>query len=159
MIQYVVGDATRPMGEGPKVITHICNDVGGWGSGFVVAISNRWPTAEAEYRRWHAEGGEAPFALGEVEFVEVEPSLWVANMIGQHGLRTVNGVPPVRYEAVEAALTKVAEFARAQSATVHMPRIGCGLAGGEWNKIEAIVDRTLVRNGIAVTVYDLEAKP
>jgi O-acetyl-ADP-ribose deacetylase (regulator of RNase III) len=158
MINYIVGDATTPVGDGPKIIAHICNDIGGWGRGFVVAVSSRWPQPEAAYRRWHASGGPVPFALGEVEFVEVEPSLWVANMIGQHGVHAVNGVPPVRYEAVEEALSKVAQFARAHSASVHMPRIGCGLAGGTWEEIERIVDRTLLNNGIAVTVYDLEVR-
>jgi hypothetical protein len=37
-----------------------------------------------------------------------------------------------------------------------MPRIGCGLAGGKWEKIEAIIDRTLLAAGIGVTVYDFE---
>ncbi|MEU4572706.1 MULTISPECIES: hypothetical protein [Nonomuraea] len=28
MISYVTGDATHPHGQGPKVISHVCNDVG-----------------------------------------------------------------------------------------------------------------------------------
>ena len=28
-IIYLKGDATEPIGEGHKVITHVCNDVGG----------------------------------------------------------------------------------------------------------------------------------
>lgn len=43
-INYTTGDATQPTGAGPKIIVHICNDIGGWGRGFVVAISNRWST-------------------------------------------------------------------------------------------------------------------
>jgi hypothetical protein len=35
-----------------------------------------------------------------------------------------------------------------------MPRIGCGLAGGKWEMIEPIILRTLIANGIAVSVYD-----
>jgi O-acetyl-ADP-ribose deacetylase (regulator of RNase III) len=157
MIQYTVGDATRPIGDGPKVIVHICNDVGGWGAGFVVAISKRWREPEAAYRRWNKGEGDAPFALGEVQFVEVEPSLWVANMIARRNVVSAGGVPPVRYEAVESALKKVAQFAKDRDASVHMPRIGCGLAGGKWEEIERIVHRTLIDHGIDVTVYDLKA--
>jgi hypothetical protein len=36
-----------------------------------------------------------------------------------------------------------------------MPRIGCGLAGGDWNKIEAIINETLGEKGLDVTVYDI----
>ena len=39
-------------------------------------------------------------------------------------------------------------------ATVHMPRIGCGLAGGTWDNIEPIIERTLCEADIEVSVYD-----
>ncbi len=63
-IQYVKGDATNPAGPGSKIIVHICNDVGGWGKGFVVALSNRWPEPEKQYREWFKS--KENFALGEV---------------------------------------------------------------------------------------------
>jgi hypothetical protein len=37
-----------------------------------------------------------------------------------------------------------------------MPMIGCGLAGGEWIKIEPIIVETLCKQGVEVTVYDFE---
>jgi len=37
---------------------------------------------------------------------------------------------------------------------VHMPRIGCGLAGGKWEKIEPIILSELIDKGINVFVYD-----
>ena len=36
-IVYVRGDATVPSVKGVKVIAHVCNDIGGWGKGFVLA--------------------------------------------------------------------------------------------------------------------------
>ena len=39
-------------------------------------------------------------------------------------------------------------------ASVHMPRIGCGLAGGTWARIEPLIERRLISAGTAVTVYD-----
>mgnify|MGYP002351074259 FL=1 len=41
-IIYLKGDATKPEGLGPRIIAHICNDVGLWGKGVVLAISKRW---------------------------------------------------------------------------------------------------------------------
>ncbi|SEQ20797.1 hypothetical protein SAMN04487983_1003320 [Streptomyces sp. yr375] len=35
-----------------------------------------------------------------------------------------------------------------------MPRIGCGLAGGTWSRVEPLVAERLVERGVAVTVYD-----
>jgi hypothetical protein len=35
-----------------------------------------------------------------------------------------------------------------------MPRIGCGRAGGEWGRIETLIQSTLCASGIEVFVYD-----
>jgi hypothetical protein len=37
-----------------------------------------------------------------------------------------------------------------------MPRIGCGLAGGKWEEIRPIIERTLLKNNVEVYVYDFE---
>lgn len=156
-IRYVRGDATAPQSEGNVVIAHICNDVGGWGKGFVLALSARWREPEAAYRRWYADSEDpeaGAFALGAVQFVPVTERITVANMIGQHGIRSYGGVPPIRYNAVEQCMQRVADHCTAAAAEVHMPRIGCGLAGGTWEEIEAILRRTLVAAGVCVTVYD-----
>ena len=160
-LRYVTGDATAPQGEGPKVIVHVCNDIGGWGRGFVLALSKRWAAPEARFRRWHRDGrdGDVPYALGSVQFVEVEPGLWVANLIGQHDvLPAADGAPPVRYDAIRDGLIEVARFAARNGASVHMPRMGAGLAGGDWDTIAAIVQAKLADDGVAVTVYDLPAR-
>lgn len=154
-IEYVQGDATRPIGGGPRVIAHVCNDVGGWGRGFVVALSARWPQPEAAYRAWYRDRGTNDFELGALQLVPVEEALWVANIVGQEGLHDGPAGPPVRYEAIEAGLADLADEAEMLGASVHMPRIGCGLAGGEWSVVERIIDRTLVVAGVPVTVYDL----
>ena len=39
-IEYIKADATLPQSEGNIIITHICNDIGGWGKGFVLALSS-----------------------------------------------------------------------------------------------------------------------
>lgn len=87
--------------------------------------------------------------------VQVGGDLWVANMIGQHGLKRQGGRPAIRHEAAEAWLRKVAEGARDKGASMHMPRIGCGLAGATGEEIEPISQRALGTEGIAVAVYDL----
>ena len=153
-IKYIKGDATTPHAGGNKIIVHVCNDIGGWGRGFVMALSAKWKEPEMQYREWHKSGSN--FRLGEVQFVQVEDDIWVANMIGQRDIRSDSeGYPPIRYEAVKQALEKVATFAMENSASVHMPRIGCGLAGGIWDKLELVIYETIVHSGIHVNVYDL----
>lgn len=155
-IKYVDGDATAPIGDGEKVIVHVCNDIGSWGSGFVIAISNKWKEPEAEYRL------KSRYNLGEYQLVRVEDDIEVCNMIGQASTRNIPAaLPPVRYVAIEAALNNLADeltFTRVphqlNNISVHMPKIGSDRAGGDWRIIERIIEVTLCEAGIPVTVYN-----
>ncbi|MFJ8162138.1 macro domain-containing protein [Streptomyces sp. NPDC096136] len=153
-ITFTAGDATSPQAKGPKVIAHVCNDLGGWGKGFVLAISKRWPEPEKDYRSWHRARSGNDFGLGAVRLVQVRPDLWVANMVAQRGMRTGSSGVPIRYDALERCLAALADHARARGASVHMPRIGCGLAGGKWSRVEPLITDTLCAKDVAVTVYD-----
>ena len=152
-ITYLKGDATNPIGEGNKIIVHICNDIGGWGKGFVMAISKKWKEPEKKYREWFKN--QENFELGNVQFVQVEKNIWVANLIGQHKInRDENGQSPIRYDAVLNGLEEIGKYALETAASVHMPRIGCGLSGGTWDKIEPLIQSTLTSKNVIVTVYD-----
>lgn len=145
-IIYLKGDATRPVGPGQKIICHICNDIGAWGAGFVLALSRRWSEPEDCYRR------NTVLQLGMVEIVPVEEDISVANMVAQRGITGMYDGPPIRYGAVRACLAQVNDIAYRTGATLHMPRIGCGLAGGEWSEIEKIIKAVA---SVDVYVYDL----
>lgn len=156
MITYLQGDATRPETKGVNFITHICNDLGGWGQGFVLAISSRWPEPENAYAIWHRTGKD--FGLGEIQIIPVDTGLFVVNMVAQKGVTPdKEGTPPIRYDALKKCLEEVAFYAQKEKASIHMPRIGCGLAGGSWEEIEPIIKRTLEEKEIPVYVYDLKS--
>lgn len=158
-IRYVVGDATQPIGDGTKVIVHCCNDIGAWGAGFVKALSKRWPEPELLYRDWYQDRKPNRLPLGAWQPVWIDPSLCVINLIGQEGIRiSKEGVPPVRYDAINRGLMSIGDWAMRKGASIHMPRIGCGLAGGEWSQIEPMIERAFISRGVPVTVYDLEGK-
>lgn len=91
-----------------------------------------------------------------MQFIQVENYIWVANLIGQRGMKHGSNGPPVRYDAIQTGLEAVAKQAKRLKASVHMPRIGCGLAGGKWEQIEPRIDHTLIRKNIEVYVYDFE---
>lgn len=159
LINYVEGDATAPVGDGLKVIAHCCNDIGAWGAGFVMALSKRWERPEREYREWHKQRKEKgdDLHLGAVQIVPVEEDITVANIIGQHGIRAAQGKIPIRYEAIDRGFYYITVYAAThpdRQVSVHMPRIGCGLAGGSWSQIEPLLEKHFVANDIPVTVYD-----
>lgn len=158
-LKYVVGDATYPQGEGKKIIVHCCNDLGIWGAGFVLALSRRFPGVEVAYRDLlpaAKEKGYDKIPPGTVQFVKVNEDLMVANLVGQEGVgRKLDGTPPISYHAIHTGLARVHGVAQVTDSSVHMPRMGAGLAGGDWNRIEQIVIEELCRGGTSVTVYDL----
>ena len=87
--------------------------------------------------------------------LDPDKKLWVANMIAQHGVRSAENPTPIRYGALSTALQHVGEFAKKNDASIVMPKIGSGLAGGDWGKIERLVTEAIVNQGVAVTVYEL----
>lgn len=151
MIRYLKGDATEPQAKGPKAIVHCCNDLGAWGAGFVMALSKKWPVTREKYLEWYRE--REGFALGAIQLVEVRKDITVVNLIGQHGIRKGSNGPPIRYPAIRAGLLKL-QTTLAPEYSIHMPRMGCGLAGGSWEKIEPIIEEALPDRN--VTVYDFD---
>ena len=151
MIQYVKGDATRPIGDGRKIIVHCCNDIGAWGAGFVLALSKRWPHVRDNYLALES------YDLGDVQFVRANQDITVANIIGQRGISDggYRNPKPIRYEAIGQGLRVVYYYATLgpqAGASIHMPRIGCGLAGGVWEEMEPVIASAL--RDLSVTVYD-----
>lgn len=155
MVTYVKGDATKPQGDGVKIIAHVCNDKGGWGAGFVLALNKISSKPERLYRNWYKNKRDNFLPLGHAQTVYIADDLYVMNMIAQHGTVSKLNPQPLSYEALEMALEVVAMVAIQTGGSVHMPRIGCGLAGGKWDVVESIINRTLTLKDIDVTVYDL----
>lgn len=142
--QYVIGDALEPYEFGQvnatKVIAHLCNSYGGWGAGFVVSISKVWWQPEAYYKAWASHmkaAGPYPLPKGEIQPVWVEHDTYVVNMV-------TDDFRSGDYSALATCLENLEEFMTSlknvpSPAEVHLPRIGAGIFGGEWDKIEGLV--------------------
>lgn len=154
-LTYLRGDATKPRGDGPKIVVHVVNDGAfRWGSrGFAGAIKSRWPVAQTTFTDLVTRD-RTKLKLGNVISCEVEPSTTLASLVAQHGFG-LSKSPRIRYGALRECLLRVSEMASTASASVHMPRIGTGQAGGSWPVIEEIICETLTKCGINVFVYDL----
>lgn len=160
MIEYIEGDITKPINDNPKIIPHICNTFGMWGKGVVIPIGNKWPIARETFLNTDNH------VLGRVQFVAVDEGLYVANMIAQpYLIRAKRLTIDARYNqkefdyaALETCLETVANYARPKGYEIHMPRIGTGLAAGDWELIEPIIEKTC--KDLNVYVYDYnEDKP
>jgi hypothetical protein len=149
MVTYVKGDATSPVGPGVKLLCHIVNNRGAWGAGFVLALSKKWKEPELIYRM------SPKLKLGDVQIISVEDKIIVVNMIAQTLLRVPNHFNkiPLDYDALRKCLMAVNKIAVEYKLTVHGPRFGSGLAGGNWKVIEGMINEIIL---VPVYIYDLK---
>jgi O-acetyl-ADP-ribose deacetylase (regulator of RNase III) len=152
-ITYIRGDATNPPHRHHfRVVAQVVNDRAAmWGGGFALVIRKKWPGVQESFQSW-AENG-ANLQLGKVHVASVDESTAVFSMVCQHGYGP-SPKPRIRYAHLKACLDRLATFALQKQASVSIPRIGCGQAGGSWEIVRELIDYTLCRQGIHVTVYD-----
>ena len=127
------------------VILHGCNCFNSWGAGIAVEIRKAFPRA---YRAdMQTEKGDKT-KLGTFTFAYIERfNLTVINCYTQYkygrGLQA-------DYKAIEAVLQKVA--LAYPNAKVGLPKIGAGLAGGDWGVISQLIDKHL--SDVVYVEYD-----
>jgi O-acetyl-ADP-ribose deacetylase (regulator of RNase III) len=184
-LHFVKGDATNPQHPGHNFIVHCCNDINAFGAGFVLALSKRYPLAKTLYHKWFWLHTKEPGQLSDIGYVSgmatpghiqvfavkvhIGGGIYVCNLIGQHqtGIHqfhfknnVVIEYPPVLYDAITLGLLKlrkhVEDCYNYVDKSICMPRIGCGLAGGEWNKIEECIHTAFEGSEIPIYVYDLK---
>lgn len=173
-LTFEIGDATLPNVPSPYWILHGCNDIGAWGSGFVLALNNRFGIGEKSprhyYNRWFLPESDDIFAeyprLGDIQPLKVNKQDAVLNMITQKGcgpiiyMKEEIGIP-FKYEAFKECLQRVKILAEKYKnkhgayPNLVSPRIGCGLAMAEWSKVEKIIFEVFSYIDINWTVYDL----
>jgi O-acetyl-ADP-ribose deacetylase (regulator of RNase III) len=155
LLRFVKGDATQPQSGKLKYILQIVNNEGAYGAGFSGAVKARWPKVELEYRQWWREK-YGKLKLGDIQEIQVTSDLIVVNMVAQDGVVSYKNKKPIKYDALKTCLAKIGKEMVNYNSSVHIPRIGCGLAGGEWEEVEKLITEELLERGINVTVYDLE---
>lgn len=141
-------DATKPIGTGMKYIAHVCNNIGAWGAGFVLAISNRWSAPEKHYLNLKPIERK----LNNTHFIQVEPDITVVNMIAQNGFKTTTNPTPLDYKSLAVCLETLYNNALIEKATVHMPKIGSGLGGGDWDRIENLIKEKMTVDTYIYTI-------
>lgn len=159
-VEYKTGDVISSSqflvsSKGKKiVIPHVTNNRGAWGAGFVLALSKCWDYPEQEYKDF-IKSSKIEDRLGQVQIVNVERNLYVANMCAQT-LGEKSSEIPLKYWALEECLMQLGVAASMMGLEVCAPRFGAGLAGGSWKKIEELIKEYLIQeNNLKVTVYDL----
>jgi len=132
MISYKKGD----LFEGNiDLIAHGVNCKGAFGSGVAAQMCKKHPNARQSYIDKHNNEG---WKLGDVQFVSSNGKI-VANCATQDHFFPRDRVH-ADYNAIKVCMTQVKEYAKLRNLSVGLPKIGAGLAGGNWAVIEMILN-------------------
>lgn len=146
--KYIVGDITEtPL----RYIAHGVNCQNVMGSGVAKALFTKWWEVKARYH-----GAAKRARLGLVQRVD-RPTMTIFNcytqdQYGYDGKRYVN------YAAIVECffdLKNQFETIPMSERILAIPKIGCGLAGGDWKIVEQLINDT-VGDDLEIWVYELE---
>ncbi len=152
-ITYLKGDASEPRGTDSRFILQVVNDAAlTWGAGFSLLLRKKWPGLQGAFRSWALTSKN--LKLGNIHVVPVDGELTLISMVAQHGYG-LSPSPRVRYLALQECLKKASALAAECGASIHMPRIGCGMAGGSWGVVRELIQDEICDRGIKVCVYDI----
>ncbi len=134
MITHVKGDL---LASDCSIIGHQCNCFCTFGAGIARAIREQFPKAyEADLATKRGDRDK----MGTFTDYQYEDR-HIYNLYGQYGFGPGRQTD---YDALEQALTGMAADLAPEAGDrykIGFPRLGCGLAGGEWSVVEAILER------------------
>lgn len=123
-------------------IVHGCNAQGVMGSGVALAVKNMYPGAFADYRQIHEdEGLELGFAYPYMPSEKLV--IWNAITQEGYGQPTRNcsyDAIQTCFEDINRAVIQADDLGIKQE--IHIPAIGAGLGGGNWEIIREIIEQT-----------------
>lgn len=132
---------------GPELYkAHGCNAQGAFGSGCAGHITKLYPEARQVYIDHHKEHG---LKLGEVIYARTYDECIICHCITQE-FYGYNGKRYVDYDAVRMAMKELNEaigyvlaLTTSPQNEIALPKIGAGLAGGDWDTIAQIIEEEL----------------
>lgn len=147
MIHYVKGDLFTTKAN---IIAHGVNCSGGFGSGIAGMIAKKYPEARKAYFLQHTKFGG--WKLGMVQTLLIDKGPVIANCATQQFYGPGDKVY-LDYDALRACMKTLKSIAIQTRRSIAMPKIGAGLAGGDWKKIKKILEE--VFTDYDATVYYL----
>lgn len=153
MITYLKGNL---LDSDCDYICHQVNCRGVMGAGIAKQIRERWPEVYDSYRDFHEDCiWQKREMLGKVDFAPIfNTKQTVINMFCQDNIG-YDGNRYTSYDAFATALYNIM-YRVDEGAVIGFPKcIGCGLGGGNWAVISALIEEVLGQD-YDVRIYELE---
>lgn len=149
--KYIVGDITQTE---LKYIAHGVNCQNKMGSGVAKALYIKFPEIKTGYHDLLDERVSSFDWLGHIQCIRSKDKVvfncFTQENYGYDGKRYVN------YGAVSKCFYNLVNTLD-KGTVIAIPKIGCGLAGGNWEFVEQLINDT-VGDKLEIWVYELEEK-
>lgn len=121
------------------ILVHQVNTLGIMGAGIALQIKRKWPILYDGYKEICEKN---LFKIGDVWFytedLRINPDLVIANLFGQKYL----GKGATIIDAYHLALPEIQKYSDKIRLPIYFPyKIGCGLAGGDWNVVSNLIEK------------------
>lgn len=129
------------------VVPHVCNNLDVFGAGFAGVVAKYYPIVKENYHMLGSiflknNPGYTQFVVAEHEKTH-NNKLVFANMICQNGIRSSRNPRPLNYFSLCKSMNMVSKYLKQyfndSPVQIHAPKFGCGLAGGNWNFIQDLI--------------------
>ncbi len=147
-IKYIKGDLIRDR-KNFDVIAHQCNCFWSFGAGIAAQIKVHIPEAyQEDLKTKYGDSNK----LGTNSYSKTTPV--VVNMYGQY--KYTRHEVDTNYEALRKCLKIIKE--KFPNKKIGLPLIGAGLAAGDWNIIEKIINEELFDEDVTVVIWEKNNK-
>lgn len=152
--KYIKGDITDTE---LKYIAHGVNCQNVMGSGVAKALFTKWPEVKSHYHEFCKYNSElGTDLLGQIGFVNVGDK-YNQKLIANCFTQRYYGYDEKRYVdyfAITRCFLRLKKTVGFKDEILAIPKIGCGLAGGDWNIVEQLINDT-VGDELEIWVYEL----
>ena len=136
-----------------QIIVHGCNCKRTMGSGFARQIREQFPAVyQADQATLWGDRNKLGTFTYAWELNKQDLAIAIVNAYTQYNYTRTE--VDLDYGALSEVLVRICEHFPQK--IIAMPRIGCGLAGGDWKKVKEILERVSERFHRTFHVYTLE---
>lgn len=145
-IVYIKGDVLK---SDERIIVHGCNCFNTMGSGIAKQIKKLFPNAYDEDQK--TQKGDRTKLGRFSSALCADDSVVIVNAYTQY--RYGRDKVHVNYDALRTAMSRIC--VDLPDVPIAMPKIGCGLAGGDWEKVSEILEEVASKYNRTFHVYEL----
>lgn len=148
MITHVTGNAITLARENGGCIVHQTNSIPVAGAGIALEIATVFPSWRKEYML--SGGGDL---LGRCWLFrpEEDRNVTIASLYAQSSISRNGNVRNTNYEYLARALEGLSFRTQIIGETLYIPNgIGCGLGGGAWEIVYAMIDHYLSKHCVVI---------